>query len=443
MIFQRHARVLVATALLCACSNGDVERPRSVILISIDTLRADHLGAYGYERPTSPSLDTFAKEGVLFERAMAPAPWTLPSHASLFTGLYPSSHGVLTGSNSLSKEIPTLAKILREEGFETAGFTNAIFFGHPYGLADGFDEWANLPESTTPEGVAPNITNMGLVWLDSRKSRRVFLFLHYFDVHSDYEAAPEYESLFASEPGKLDGTTAQLVLAGRGRIEIEAKDIEYVEALYDAGIRQLDEELGRLFRELSRRRWFDDSLVIVTSDHGEQFFEHGAPLHMVHYDEVLHVPLMMRGPTLPAGVRSAARVSLVDVAPTILGQLGLAEPAGIDGIDLQRFWEDPEAKGQDRVIFAEAGPSLERFGTGSVQTEHHKWILDLESESEELFDLRSDPEERVDLAADRPAIADEHRAAFEALRASAREPEPARGVVIDLEKRLRALGYVE
>jgi arylsulfatase A-like enzyme len=394
----------VASALLSvAC--GHREPPvRNVLLISIDTLRADRLGCYGHDRPTSPQLDAFAEAGALFEDAASTAPWTLPAHASLLTGLYPDAHGARTEQHAMAEDVATLAEALRGRGFETHAVVNAFFVSPGYGLARGFGEYRYVREDQSRAGAARRITDLGIDWLGPRRGGRNFLFLHYFDVHSSYRSEERYERLFTRGSGRLKGTTAELREAMRGALELTPADVEHLKDLYDAGIRQLDDELGRLFRWLESAGWLEDTLVVVTSDHGEEFLDHGGLSHgHNHYQEMLRVPLIVRGPTIPAGKRLSALVSLIDVAPTILSVLGVAAPAGTQGRDLRPLWQAPEQAAADRPIFAETGP-MEEDALRTVRSGRHKLILDLRTQRYELYDLIDDPRETRNLIDERPEV---------------------------------------
>jgi arylsulfatase A-like enzyme len=449
MSSARRRLALLCAAALLASACGPAESPiRNVIVISIDTLRSDRLGAYGYGSPTSPSLDALAADGVLFEEAVSTSPWTLPSHASLLTGLYPSGHGIRTSEHLLASDVPTLATLLADRGFDTAAFVNAFLLEPRFGLSRGFDRYAIHLEDHSREGATTKIIQDVQAWLDTHRDRPVFLFAHFFDVHSDYRSLPRYEAMFAPEPGRFNGRTLQIMLAIIGRIRpIEPSDAEHLGRLYDAGIRQLDDELGRFFEWLRERGWLDDTLLIVTSDHGEEFLDHGGMIHGgTHYQELLRVPLILYGPGLPAGTSVSTPVSLVDLAPTVLGLLDIEPPARIDGRDLRPFWvgeEAEEGKGAgDRVLLAETGPMKEDV-LRSVRRGHHKLIVNIETGSRELYDLREDPRETRNLAAEQPEVTRSLSAALEQLTRRAREPEKAPPLTPEMKQRLRAIGYIE
>jgi len=433
--------LLVAPLLLSALACGPAV-PRHLILISLDTVGARHLGAYGHERPTSPHLDAFAEQGVLFEHAIAAAPWTLPSHASLLTGAYPALHGARTVEHTLSAGVPSLAGLLGDHGFTSAAFVNTIFMSGTFGLSRGFDLYEFVPPDESARGAASKVSERALSWLDEQRGGRIFLFVHFFDAHSDYRSLPRFERLLDARRGRVDGTTEQLLEVIRGELELRPEDIEALSRLHDAGIRQLDAELAHFFEQLDARGWLDQSLIVVTSDHGEEFMEHGRVLHTrSHYDELMHVPLILRGPALPRGRRIATPVSLVDVAPTAASLLGVAFPSDGDGVDLRPLWESPGAPWPRRLIHSEGGPSHKRDSLRSVRDERHKLWVDLETGHRELYDWREDPGEQHDLAAERADIAERLYQAVVARDASRRDTPATRTLSPETEEQLRQLGY--
>jgi arylsulfatase A-like enzyme len=425
-----------------ACHGGGGDPPRNVILISIDTLRADHLGCYGHPLPTSPNLDAFAAEGTLFEDAIATSPWTLPSQLSLLTGLYPTRHGVRTTDRKLAEAIPTLATILARQGFETAAVVNSVIMRAQFGTSQGFAHYEMIESDQSRRGAASGITDKAMRWLDDHRSRRVLLFLHYYDVHSNYFSLERYERIFAPREGRFDGSTAQLMQVKRGNLRMRQSEATHVARLYDAGIRQLDDDLARLFAHLSDNGWFDDSVVVVTSDHGEEFLEHGSVLHgQTHYREMLRIPLIMRGPTIPVGARISAPVSLVDVFPTLLGLLGFPPNPAVDGVDLRALWRTPEQPPTGRWLFAAGGPGRTADSIRSVRNGRYKLVFHRGSQRRELYDLAEDPQEKENLVRSRPRIVE--RLSAEIARFVESEHEAPKGQEIPREvgERLKQLGY--
>jgi len=443
------AALVCVSALVSAsgCGSEPADALRGVVLVSVDTLRPDHLGAYGHPRPTSPALDQWASEGTLFEHAMSVSPWTLPAHASLLTGLYPRRHGVLTSRQRLAATTPTLAQRFRSMGFRTAGIVNSVYLGSRFGLGRGFEEFQNLP---TPGRAPSQVVASGLAWLRTlpEDGAPFFLFLHLYDVHSDYHSLPEFERAFVgSYLGGVDGSTGQLQEVMRGERQLTPEDRGHLTDLYDAGIRQADAELGRLGEALEARGWLDRTIVAVTSDHGEEFLEHGGVLHArSHYDELLRIPLVLRGPGVPAGVRVERPVSIVDVMPTLLALAGAA-PGDVEGLDLSVLWgASADGASLDRDLFAQGDHGGERPDRlRSVRSPRHKLIEDVASGRRELYDLESDPAEAHEISAVEPEVAAELAARLEAFHGGAVPAAADAALPLDPEsaEQLRALGYAE
>jgi arylsulfatase A-like enzyme len=417
---------------------------RGVLLISLDTLRPDHLGAYGYARPTSPHRDRLAAEGVLFEVALSVSPWTLPAHATLLTGRLPHQHGVRRDDLKLAPGTETLAVLLQRVGFDTAAIVNHLFLGTRYGLHRGFDFFRQV---AGPEQAPSSVADQALGWLGARAADDpdpFFLFLHFYDTHSDYRALERYESLFARPyDGPIDGSTEQLreVLDGERRLAPE--DRQRLIDLYDASVRQLDAEVGRLLAGLEQRGWLDETLVVVTSDHGEEFLEHGGVLHArTHYEELLRIPLIWRGPGLPRGVRVAEPVSLADVAPTLLARLGVAGSA-VAGRDLAPLWSGG-GRGEERFVVADGDrDNAEPDRYQSIRGSRYKLIRERRSGTSRLYDLVRDPGEQRDLADREPGRRDDLARRLDAFLAEgAGEATAAEPLGEDELEQLRALGYL-
>jgi arylsulfatase A-like enzyme len=424
-------------------------RPQSgsytrIVLVSIDTLRADHLGCYGYGRETSPVLDALARQGVLFEDVTSPSPWTLPAHASLLTGLYASRHGVKSHEVYLPSSVGTLASMLSRHGFVTAAVVNSHNLGPRFGLDRGFQEFLYVEEAADQREPSARVTDQALGWMDRYAGRKLFLFVHYYDVHSDYRSRPEYERPFVRPyAGRADGTTAQLMDYREGKVPLDVRDAPHLIDLYDAGIRQMDAELSRLFTALEAE---EPTLLVVTSDHGEEFFERGGVLHgRTQFQEVVRVPLLLRGPGLPAETRVAAPVSLVDVMPTLLAAAGAPAPESLDGADLSPYWRAGGAEPpRDRHLFGEADhTNVELDVTRAVRYRAHKLHYNRLTRRLALFDLAADPGERKDLAAEQPAVVADLRTHLD--RFLRVQPEATTPVDLTPEERerLRSLGYAK
>jgi arylsulfatase A-like enzyme len=447
---RRAALAAFLPALALAVGTGcGLLRPRqtpNLVLISIDTLRPDHLGCYGYARPTSPAIDVLAARGVLFEDASAPSPWTLPSHASLLTGLYPRRHGLESYDFQLPAAVHTLAEILAPRGFSTAAIVNSHHLGEDFGLQRGFAHFVYVQENVGD--IEPSrVEEEALAWLGRGPGTPFFLFLHFYDVHSDYRSRPEYEQRF-SRPyrGGADGTTDQLMEYRAGRLELGPDDAERLRDLYDAGIRQMDDGIARVLEALRMAGHLERTVVVLTSDHGEEFLEHGGVLHgRTQYQEVIRIPLILAGPGLPAGVRVPEMVSLVDVKPTLLGLVGVPAPPDLDGIDLAPAWADPGRRAPERFLFAEAdhNSGVTEGNRRAVRGRRYKLHYDMISGNARIFDLEKDPKE---LSAMAPEALPEGKELMQQLRESMltkhqrekRAPLPAREV-----ERLRSLGYLQ
>lgn len=448
LLIGRVMALLWMVALLGGC--GD--KPENVILISIDTLRPDHLGCYGYSRYTSPAIDRIAAEGVLFTDVSATSPWTMPSHATLLTGLYPNRHGVKTHLNKLQKKTPTLASVLEAEGYNTMAIVSSRSLSPNYGFDHGFETFESMigwKRDSASIGRIVNrgdeITDRGIKWLKGRDKRPFFLFLHYYDVHTDLTPKPDYRKMFVRPyKGQVKGSTSQLVAMRNKNIPLKEAGVRHLNDLYDAEIRQLDDVLAGLFQHLDESGLAESTLVIITSDHGEEFMEHGSLLHgRTYFQEVISIPLIMRGPGVPRGVTIDEPASLVDVAPTVMKHLGLPILEGNEGIDLRLLWsEERSANPPDRFLFAEADHMGEEDDMyRMVRFKNYKLCYNRLTKKSKLFDLKHDPKELNDLS-------ERERKQFEALMKGIEEftAGEVTGEEIGLPSeeeldRLRQLGY--
>jgi arylsulfatase A-like enzyme len=401
------------------------------VLVSIDTLRPDFLGAYGYGRPTSPTLDALAAGGVLFETAVSTAPWTLPGH------------GV-----GLPVEVATLAEILSAAGFETAAIVNSHNLSERHGLQRGFASFRYSVEFPSP--TEPSVVEAwARQWIEAAPAEPFFLFVHYYDVHTDYTSLHEHEKDFVRPyAGVVDGSTRQLVLNRLGRFPLLPADGRHLADLYAAGIRQMDDGIARLLADLEKAGVLERSLLVVTSDHGEEFLEHGGILHgRTQYEEVLRVPLILSGPALPAGVRVAEPVSVIDVVPTALALLGQAVPAGLDGRNLAPLWRGDDAPElRDRVLFGEADHNREAHDvTRSVRRGRFKLLFDRLTGEAQLVDLHADPGELHDATPGHPQLAARLRAELDAFLEvePLGEPIALEALTRDQVDQLEALGYLQ
>jgi arylsulfatase A-like enzyme len=317
--------------------------PPNLLLISIDTLRADHLSLDGYPRPTTPRLDRFAADALVFDRSYASSTWTLPSHGSMLTGLLPDQHGLRHLPDRLSPEVPTLAGMLRDAGYRTAGITDGGFLGPQWGFASGFDSYEVSPgQPWEPKDVAP-IAAKARRWLEAGPERPFFLFVHTYEVHQPYRNVEGFADPFL-EPG-IEGRYTEVANVF-ARPPPTDEQLPRVIALYDGGVHRADHYIGGLLEWMGEAGLLDDTAVVVTSDHGEEFREHGHLEHAVGsvFDENLRVPLIVRPPggtgeTAPR--RIATPVTGLDVTPTLLALAGLPPPPGAAGRSLRDVAADP------------------------------------------------------------------------------------------------------
>ena len=318
------------------CAREGQPKPRGrFILISLDTLRADHLGAYGYGRPTSPFLDSLARRGTLFENAVVQLPGTLPSHMSIFTGLYPAEHGVYPEA-ALSPLIRTLPEVLRALGFRTAGHTEGGYMAGRYGFARGFEEWSDDPPMVERAGQLVKSTEAvkrtfqrGLEFLRRvRDPDAFFLLLHTYSIHDPYDPPEPYRSLYwpgPPPPGAFPAKGQDLAAFNRGERALAKGAVEYYKALYDAQINYTDDVLREFFAGLGELGLAGSVTVIITSDHGEEFLEHGKLVHEQVYHESLHVPLLVLQPGQQAGRRVPTLVQSIDLASTVYELAGVPQ----------------------------------------------------------------------------------------------------------------------
>lgn len=321
------------------------DRP-NVLVVSFDTLRARNLGCYGYPRATSPFIDGIAAQGTLFEHAFTTSATTGPSHMSLFTGRYPPHHGIRRGIESKTPGVATLAELLRTAGYLTAAFTENGFIIRDRGFGDGFSSYTeNAGESLSAvPGEAEATFAQARRWIETNQQRPFFLFVHTYEVHNPYTPPAAYADLFHGQPAVTEPVVDPVPAPFR----------PYRDA-YDREIRFVDQATRTLFEGLDATGLATSTLVLLLADHGEEFGEHGGFQHgAAVFDEVLRVPLIFWAPgRVPAGARSSARVSLIDVAPTVLDLAGIAIPAGLDGVTLRTVLVSGETLGP-RTLFGEA-----------------------------------------------------------------------------------------
>ena len=434
------------------------EKP-DIILISIDCLRADHIGAYGYARETTPHLDAFARKATLFENSITVSSYTLPTHAAMLTGLPPSLHGAIL-RRPIATSVPYTPESLARSGYRTAAIVSAPFLSQSYGFHRGFHTYR------ATGGRAALIIDQALALLDEGRGRPQFFFLHLFDLHWPYSPPEAFRTRFGERP---DDITELLELV-RMRLPPKSRlQVEQTIALYDAELAYVDEELQRFFDALRKAGTWDNALVIVTADHGEAFYEHedwdhGRPWRHETpglYEEIVHVPLIVKWPGEPIGRKVPNLVSQMDVSPTMLEAAGI-EPPTHWATGLRR-WVDGDAElGEPTRHMITEFVSSRRDGSAGLQialrNQNTKYIATFRADTvaelrgtvpvrEELYDLRNDPGEQRNLLEADNASPGPFRAALRSYLKSARELAPTAedDIVPDekLLKELRSLGYVE
>ena len=405
-------RLLLLGAALAACSPAP---PQRVVLVSIDTLRADHLGSYGHAEARTPVLDDLAARGVRFEHAIAPAPLTLPSHTTLLTGMDPPAHGVRSNAASrLDASVPTLAEHFQAAGFATAAFIGATVLDRHFGLMRGFEHYDDrMPEGHAlrsrgfAERQADVVVDSALDWLDTAPER-FFLWIHLYDPHAGYEPPPEYLAHFARNP-------------------------------YDGEIAFVDDQLARLLEGLRAVGPETESLLVVTADHGESLGEHGENSHAYFvYDATQRVPLIVQGAGVPEGRVVTTPVRLMDVAPTLVELARLEPLANAQGQSLTPLFSGG-AHDWPAAYVETLAPQLNHGWSPllGLRTAQYKYIRAPRSE---LYDVRADPAELRDLIALDP----ERAAALDAQlseRLAAARPVRTEPLPDELREKIESLGY--
>jgi arylsulfatase A-like enzyme len=442
-----------------------VHAGKNVILVSVDTLRADRVGCYGYSRQTTPHLDALSADSAIFLRTYAPSGWTLPSHVSLLTGLNVMSHRVEGEKDRMDPDLPTLAGELKKQGYFCAAMTSGGFVSPIFGFDLGFDTFQLGDWGIFKLDAAARLGRAAADWLRGHGDRSFFLFLHTYQCHSPYDLPEPDRSAFLPPGAPARLRDPMHAVGGQAGIfkPLPEEDRRNASDLYDAEVRYVDRGLiGPLLDALHETGLYDRTLLIVTSDHGEEFYEHGAWTHGPDlYDESLKVPLVVKFPgSRFAGARVEAIVRLTDIMPTILGEMG-SVPAGLelDGRDLKPLLNGRERK--DREFLAELAAN--RMGSHiprktALNAGRLKLILNLLYQPEdlafftappraapqiELFDLDADPGETRNVAEKRAAAARSLVRRIEELTAKSKTRRGGETAMTEeLREQLRALGYI-
>jgi len=430
--FRRIIVVLIALTALSAAAQTAPKPALNVVLITIDTLRADHVGCYGYKQIKTPNIDGLAADGARFERAFAVVPVTLPSHTSMLTGTYPMLSGMHDFSgNKLSPLQPTLASVLKQAGYETGAVVASAVLDSRFGLNQGFDfyydhfDFSRLDESNLDEMERPGnlVADVALDWLAKNSQKKFFLWMHLYDPHFPYHLPEPYSREYAAQP-------------------------------YDGEIAFADEQVGRLLRFLKEKGIYQNTVIVLCGDHGESLGEHGEKTHgFFIYNATMHVPLIIRLPENRLPENGAARaiadpVSLVDLMPTVLGAVGLEVPSQVQGRSLlPQLRGEPDhddQAGRDRVLYGETFLPRIHFNWSELRASENTKYHFIDAPRPELYDLAKDPGEVHNLFTEKKAVAEEMRAKLVGMiRDYSAGKELAEKTSLDpaLMERLKALGY--
>ncbi len=467
--------VLCAMLSLVACG-GEKARP-NVLLFTVDSLRLDHVSALGRGNSreprdvTTPAFDRFASDGVLFENAVSTTSWTLPSHAALMTGLPDELHGVLDNFQRLSPGLVTLAELLQGAGYRTAGYFSGPNVHPAYGFGRGFERYVDLsyvdlePERLDQHGsgdlrdvhlashraiTSPALLAAARGFLDEMAATDVpfFLFVHWWDPHYDYLAPAHYVERFVDP--QYAGPMQGLHVADR-TLRVEAADIEHLRGLYDAEIRFTDDHLGELLEHHDRVIGADRTFVVWTADHGEEFYEHGRWGHQrTLFEDVVRIPLALRGPGVPAGQRVGGQARLFDIYTAVAAAADVAIPAYVQGRDLQPLWAESAHSGFNAPLRLRVPRLGNPVDLTALRLARHKVLRDNTTGQTVVYDLVTDPleqrpmpaEQAIGPAASAVALFHAELAALE----TAKERLPGQSESVDLPDALRrqlgAAGYL-
>ena len=410
----------------------------NIILISFDTLRADHVHAYGYERETTPNLDKFASQGILFEQAYSQSILSVPTHITVFTSLYPSVHNVNSFNRKLDENRETLSEILKENGYATFGVSQQL--SPEVGFGDGIDFYDNRPRTSKydklflfslkrvfiKEPFAKQVTGWTNEILEANKDQRFFLFIHYSDIHSSfnklpYDAPNEFRLWSKNYQGNFNGcrenlcATEYLIALNKKNdnnetIPLTEEDLNYIISLYDGSIRYTDYQFGKLLEKLNELN-LDNTLIIIFGDHGEEFLEHNHFIHNQPYDESVHIPLIIKYSELnPLRIEKQAR--LIDISPTILDLVNIKKGNEMQGISLLYLING--TLNQELVVYNECLDLNCRNQPTFIRTPKYKFIKRFKVDNlspweseKELYDLINDPEEKNNIVNVKTEVAQE------------------------------------
>lgn len=411
---------VVIVAKMIPSKTLETNKKYNLILISLDGLQAKHLKSYGYALDTTPNLDAFLSQSSLFTNTVSPSSWTVPTHMSIFTSMYPSEHkvvnkfsdfdmstqkGVVANLKKLSPNAVTLAEILKSNGYTTGGFTGDAGVGPQFGFNQGFDTYFETETFGGLDGSAPK----ALEWLSQNKDKPFFLFLHGYDVHGQHEIKAGYDYRYVSQPykGKYTGSKVEQgklreEALAKGSLKLSDEDVAFWRAIYDEKINDMDMEFKKFMDQVKDMNLLDNTIIIVISDHGTEFYEHGTIDHgATLYSELVNVLLAIHQPGQSEGKKIGQLVSTFDLLPTVLDLLGIPNPVPnqIKGVSLV-----PALSGQNVAhnVFSETDYRLYTFKRSITTIDGWKFILTLDSGKKELYDLNTDPNELTNLILNNP-----------------------------------------
>ena len=418
-----HWIVAVCTAALLTTGCGEEERPvpvrqakrpvvraneswPNVVLISVSSLRPDHLKCYGYSKDTSPHIDRLAAEGALFENVISSSSWSLPAHGAMFTGLCDSVHGCTEADRRLHEDHYTLAERLRDVGYTTTGFFSGPFLHPAFGMSQGFETYADCmwrpsasAETKQPDVTSPQIVDQVQGWLQKNTRRPFFMFVQMWDPHFDFTPPPPYDTKF--DPDYRGEVTGERFLLNPAiNKNMPPRDLEHLGALYDGEIAWTDDHLGRILDELESLKLLDSSIVILVSDHGTALLEHGLRGHRNSlFDEVIRIPLIIRYPAIiEGGQRFGQQARIIDLLPTVIALLGM--PADfLMGQTLTPLFSGQKLERREPAVseLLSMGFKLQSFRVAERKT-----IWNLDPDAGSVYDLRSDPGELAAVNHDSP-----------------------------------------
>jgi len=364
---------------------------RNLIYILVDSLRSDHLRCYGYNRTISPNIDKLAEDGILFKNSLSQSCWTKPSFSSILTANHPTSVGITGENDAIIDNITTVTELLKKAGFYTVAFISNPYLGKEHGFAQGFDEYHTIfPKNLSEYKInADELNREVFKWLEKNKNKKFFLMIFYLEPHTPYAPPEPYDRLFSP---------VSRVSENLWKEKIANPSEDYLKALvdlYDGEIRFLDHELGRLFEKMKKLEIWDNSLIAFNADHGEEFYDHFWWQHNhTLYEELIRVPLIIKGPGLPHGIKIETPVQHIEIFPTLFDLLGLKQSPTFTGQPVTDLIRDPETIVNKLTYHETYLP-----GKSFIATRGIKWklIYNLEKKTYQFFDLSKDPHEKNDL----------------------------------------------